>query len=140
MTIFANPARVRSSLGRVFSLDMVLLHAPSVWDFRNEVIIQGPLADVIPSTTEFEMYPVGLTSIASYLEANNYNVRLVNLAYRMLKEPKYDVQRRIATLNPPVFGVDLHWLPHANGALGIAELVKRIHPDSKVLLGGLSAS
>ena len=140
MTSVRNRERIRPSLGRVFNLDMVLLHAPSVWDFREEVIIQGPLADVIPSTTEFEMYPVGLTSIASYLEANNYNVRLVNLAYRMLKEPQYDVERRISTLEAPVFGIDLHWLPHANGALGIAELVRRIHPGSKVLLGGLSAS
>ena len=140
MTIRSNRTRIKSALGRAFNLDMVLLHAPSVWDFRDEVIIQGPLADVIPSTTEFEMYPIGLTSIASYLEANNYNVRLVNLAYRMLKEPTYDVEHRISTLNAPVFGIDLHWLPHANGALGIAELVKRLHPESKVLLGGLSAS
>lgn len=119
---------------------MVLLHAPSVWDFREEVIVAGPLADVIPSTTEFEMYPVGLTSIAAYLEANNYNVRMVNLAYRMLRRPGFDVPARIARLHAPVFGIDLHWLPHANGALGIAELVKKIHPEAKVLLGGLSAS
>jgi radical SAM superfamily enzyme YgiQ (UPF0313 family) len=130
----------RTALQRVFGLDLVLLHAPSVWDFREEVIVQGPLADVIPSTTEFEMYPIGLTSIASYLEANNYNTRLVNLAYRMLKDPSFDVPRRIAALRAPVFGIDLHWLPHANGALGIAGLVKQIHPESKVLLGGLSAS
>ncbi|MEO6606043.1 MAG: TIGR04190 family B12-binding domain/radical SAM domain protein [Aeromicrobium sp.] len=140
MTSAPHRARIGPALGRIFSLDMVLLHAPSVWDFREEVIIQGPLADVIPSTTEFEMYPVGLTSIASYLESNNYNIRLVNLAYRMLKEPAYNVERRIGTLKAPVFGIDLHWLPHANGALGIAELVKRAHPDSRVLLGGLSAS
>jgi len=132
--------RARNALGRVFGLDLVLLHAPSVWDFREEVIVQGPLADVIPSTTQFEMYPIGLTSIASYLEKNNYNTRLVNLAYRMLKEPGFDVRARIARLKAPVFGIDLHWLPHANGALGIAELVKEIHPDAKVLLGGLSAS
>ena len=121
-------------------MDLVLLHAPSVWDFRDEVIVRGPLADVIPSTTEFEMYPVGLTSIAAYLEANNYNVRMVNLAYRMLRRPGFDVAARIARLRAPVFGIDLHWLPHANGALGIAELVKKIHPEAKVLLGGLSAS
>lgn len=131
---------LRNSLGRVFGLDLVLLHAPSVWDFREEVIVQGPLADVIPSTTQFEMYPIGLTSIASYLEKNNYNTRLVNLAYRMLKEPGFDVRARIARLKAPVFGIDLHWLPHAHGALGIAELVKEIHPQAKVLLGGLSAS
>jgi B12-binding domain/radical SAM domain protein len=134
------PGRLRAAVGRVFGLDLVLLHAPSVWDFREEVIVQGPLADVIPSTTEFEMYPIGLTSIASYLEANNYNTRLVNLAYRMLRNPGFDVRARIARLKAPVFGIDLHWLPHANGALGIAELVKEIHPTAKVLLGGLSAS
>lgn len=127
-------------LGRLFGLDLVLLHAPSVWDFREEVILQGPLADVIPSTAQFEMYPIGMTSIAAYLESNNYNVRLVNLAYRMLRDPHFDVPARIARLSAPVFGIDLHWLPHANGALGIAELVKQIHPDTKVLVGGLSAS
>lgn len=132
--------RNNTRLRRVFGVDMVLLHAPSVWDFRDEVIVAGPLADVIPSTTEFEMYPVGLTSIAAYLEANNYNVRMVNLAYRMLRDPGFDVPSRIARLRAPVFGIDLHWLPHANGALGVAELVKKIHPEAKVLLGGLSAS
>lgn len=133
-------AAVQAASARVFGLDLVLLHAPSVWDFRNEVILPGPLADVIPSTTQFEMYPVGMTSIAAYLEANRYNTRMVNLAYRMLRDPDYDVPARIASLHAPVFGIDLHWLPHANGALGIAELVKDIHPGSKVLLGGLSAS
>lgn len=126
--------------GRVFGLDLVLLHAPSVWDFREEVILQGPLADVIPSTDEFEMYPIGLTSIAAYLEANNYNTRIVNLAYRMLRNPRFEVAAHLAKLHAPVFGIDLHWLPHAHGALGVAALVKQVHPGAKVLLGGLSAT
>jgi hypothetical protein len=85
-------ARARAAVRRAFGLDLVLLHAPSVWDFRDEVIVSGPLADVIPSTTEFEMYPVGMTSIAAYLEANNYNTRLANLAYRMLRDTRFDVR------------------------------------------------
>src|SRR5262245_40394607 len=88
----------RGPLRRIFGVDLVLLHAPSVWDFRDEVIVQGPLADVIPSTTEFEMYPIGLTSIAAYLAANNYNVRMANLACRMLRRPSFDVPARIARL------------------------------------------
>jgi B12-binding domain/radical SAM domain protein len=132
-------ARRVNRFARIFELDLVLLHAPSVWDFRKEVILQGPLADVIPSTAEFEMYPIGLTSIAAYLESNNYNTRLVNLAYRMLRTPEFDVEAAIARLNSPIFGIDLHWLPHANGALGIAELVKKVHPDAKILMGRLSA-
>jgi B12-binding domain/radical SAM domain protein len=121
-------------------MDLVLLHAPSVYDFRRKVILQGPLADVVPSTGEFEMYPIGLTSIASYLERNHYNVRIVNLAYRMLRSRTFDVERHLRRLHAPIFGIDLHWLPHTQGALAIAELVKQIHPDSAVLMGGLSAS
>jgi B12-binding domain/radical SAM domain protein len=121
-----------------FSLDLILLHAPSVFDFRERALLRGPVADVIPSTDEFEMYPVGLTSLAAYLERNAYNVRIVNLAYRMLSDPRFDVQRYVRRLRAGVFGIDLHWLPHAQGALALAELVKRVHPDAKVLMGGLS--
>ncbi len=123
-----------------FALDLILLHAPSVFDFRERAMLQGPVADVIPSTDEFEMYPVGLTSLAAYLERNSYNVRIVNLAYRMLKDPSFDPERKIRKLKSSVFGIDLHWLPHANGALALAELTKRVHPDAQVLMGGLSAT
>ena len=92
--------------------------------------MHGPIADAVPSTNEFEMYPVGLTSIASYLSANHYNVRIVNLAYLMLAQHDFDVEAYVARLHPKMFGIDLHWLPHAQGALAIAEMVKRHHPDA----------
>jgi B12-binding domain/radical SAM domain protein len=123
-----------------FSQDLILLHAPSVFDFRERAMLQGPVADVIPSTDEFEMYPVGLTSLASYLERNSYNVRIVNLAYRMLHDPRFDAERYVGKLKSTVFGIDLHWLPHAHGALAVAEMVKRVHPEAKVLMGGLSST
>lgn len=124
----------------MFETDLLLLHVPSVYDFRSRLVMHGPIADAVPSTNEFEMYPVGLTSIASYLSANHYNVRIVNLAYLMLTEASFDVEAYLARLRPRLFGIDLHWLPHAHGALAIAELVKRLHPSIPVLMGGLSAS
>jgi len=127
-------------LGDVVRTDLTLLHAPSVYDFRKRTMMLGPVADAVPSTDEFEMYPVGLTSIATYLGRNHYNVRIVNLAYRMLRDPSYDVVSRLRKMRSTVFGIDLHWLPHANGALAIGELVKKFHPDSYVLYGGLSSS
>ncbi len=132
--------RVARTIHNPFRLDLVLLHAPSVYDFRSRLLLQGPIADVIPSTDEFEMYPIGLTSIAAYLEQNNYNVRIINLANRMLRDRRYDVEAHLRALHPAVFGIDLHWLPHAQGALAIADLVKRLHPESYVLMGGLSAT
>jgi B12-binding domain/radical SAM domain protein len=124
----------------VVRTDLTLLHAPSVYDFRKKTLMLGPIAEAVPSTDEFEMYPVGLTSIATYLGKNHYNVRIVNVAYRMLRDPSFDVANRLRKMSSTVFGIDLHWLPHANGALAIGELVKRLHPESYVLYGGLSSS
>ena len=78
----------------------------------------------------FEMYPVGLTSLADFLERNHYNVEIVNLAYRMLQDSRFDVEAHIRSMRAPVFGVDLHWLPHVQGALSIVDLVKRLHPEA----------
>jgi radical SAM superfamily enzyme YgiQ (UPF0313 family) len=123
-----------------FARDLVLLHPPAIFDFRTKPAFLGPLADAVPSTAMFEMYPVGLTSIAAFLERNHYNVEIVNLAYRMLQDARFDVAEHLRRMSTPVFGIDLHWLPHAQGALSITELVKRLHPDSRTLVGGLSAS
>src|SRR5678816_1848288 len=93
-----------------------------MYDFRTRPAFLGPLADAVPSTAMFEMYSVGLTSIASFLVRNHYNVEIVNLAYRMLQDPRFDVPAYLGRLSAPVFGIDLHWLPHVQGALSIVEL------------------
>jgi B12-binding domain/radical SAM domain protein len=121
-------------------IDLVLLHAPSVYDFRERPSIYGPISDVIPSTPLFEMYPLGFVSIIGYLEQHGYHVRLINLAVKMLKHPKLDVEKLISNLEAEAFGLDLHWLAHAAGSLDIAELVKEHHPNRPIILGGLSAS
>ena len=120
--------------------DLVLLHAPSVYDFRRYSILYGPVSDVVPSMPIFEMYPIGFTSLASYLEAHGYRVRVLNLAHRMLVSRRFDAERALRHLRPKLFGIDLHWLPHAHGALEIARLCKRLHPDIPIVLGGFSAT
>lgn len=121
-------------------VDLVLLHAPSVYDFREKAILYGPVADLIPSSSMFEMYPIGFTSIAEYLENAGYRVRIVNLAVRMLTDPEFDAEAMIRKLKSPVFGIDLHWLVSSHGAVEVARLVKKHHPDSKVLFGGFSST
>ncbi len=120
--------------------DLILVHPPSVFDFRDRAQLRGPIADVIPSTDQFEMYPIGMTSIAAYLARNNYRVRIVNLGRRMVADPRFDAERHLGRLRSRVFGIDLHWLAHAQGALAVARLIRRLHPEALVLMGGLSAS
>ncbi len=122
------------------SLDLVLLHPPHVYDFRKKTILYGPVSDLVPASPVFEMYPFGLASIAEYLERAGFRVRIINLAVRMLNDKNFDAERLIRKLKSPVFGVDLHWLVHAHGAVEVARLVKKYHPESKVLMGGFSAS
>jgi B12-binding domain/radical SAM domain protein len=121
-------------------VDLVLLHAPAVYDFRERSIMFGPVSDMVPSTPIFEMYPVGLTTMAEYLERHGLTVRIVNLAVLMLNKPGFDVERHIAGLDAHVFGIDLHWLPHCHGSIEVANIVKRLHPDTPTVFGGLSST
>jgi len=120
--------------------DLILLHAPSVYDFRKKTILYGPVSDLIPPSPVFEMYPIGLTSISEYLETAGYRVRIVNLAVRMMSNKNFDAEAMIKRLKAPVFGIDLHWMVHCHGAIEIARLVKKHHPDSKLVFGGFSSS
>lgn len=121
-------------------IDLVLLHAPSVYDFRESSIMYGPVSDMVPSTPIFEMYPLGFTTIAEYLERHGLKVRIINLAVLMLNKPGFDVEKTIRDMNPVAFGVDLHWLPHAHGSVEIARICKKHHPDTPVMFGGLSST
>jgi B12-binding domain/radical SAM domain protein len=120
--------------------DLVLLHAPSVYDFRETSIMYGPVSDLVPSSPIFEMYPLGFTTIAEYMERHGLMVRLTNLAVLMLAKPKFDVERAIREMDPVAFGIDLHWAPHAHGSIEIARLCKKYHPDTPVIFGGFTAS
>jgi len=121
-------------------LDLVLLHAPSVYDFRQKTILYGPVSDLIPPSPVFEMYPIGLASIAEYLGRAGYQVRIVNLAVRMLRDKNFDAEATIKRLKSPLFGIDLHWMVHCHGAIEVARIVKRCHPEARVIFGGFSSS
>ena len=120
--------------------DLILLHAPSVFDFRKESILYGPVSDLVPSTPVFEMYPIGFTTMAEYLERAGLQTRIINLAVRMLDDARFDVEDYIRKLDAVAFGIDLHWLPHAHGSIEVARIVKRLHPKRPVIFGGFSST
>jgi len=122
------------------SADLILLHAPTVYDFRQRATLWGPISDLVPSEPVFDMYPVGFATMAAYLERAGFRTRIANLAARMVRSERFDAERLIARMKARVFGIDLHWLPHAHGSLAVASLVKRHHPDIPVVFGGFSSS
>ncbi len=125
---------------KMASIDLILLHPPTLYDFRKRPGIHGPISDVVPSTPIFEMYPIGFTSLSEYLERHGLKVRIINVAMKMLKDEQFDVERLIRKSRPLAFGVDLHWMAHVQGGLALAEMIKRFHPSTPVIMGGLSAT
>lgn len=122
------------------SYDLIFLHAPSVYDFRERATLWGPISDLVPSTPVFDMYPLGFATMMAYLQQAGFQVRIMNLAARMVRAARFDPDRAIANLDARAYGIDLHWLPHAHGALEVAQRVKRAHPAAPVIFGGYSAT
>ena len=123
--------------------DLFFLHAPSVYDFRDrDDLLFAHLSDSdsVNTTTIYEIYPLGLLSLKQRLREEDLTAEIINVASLMLMHPSIDVERLIARLEAPVFGFDLHWLVHCHGSIELAKIVKRIHPDSVVIFGGISST
>lgn len=123
--------------------DLILLHAPSVFDFRDrDDILFSYLSDSdsVNVTSIYEMYPLGFFSMKKRLEREGFSVPIVNIASLMLMYPRLDVERLVSRMEAPVFGFDLHWMPQCHGAIELAKLVKKIHPDALTIFGGISAT
>jgi B12-binding domain/radical SAM domain protein len=121
--------------------DVVLIHPPSIYDFRKQPIFYGPMALTVgESTVQFMTPPVGMLSIADYLDRNGYRVIVDNVGERMMMSETFDVEAHLASLSARVYSIGLHWCVHSQGAMEIAKMCKRLHPDALVILGGLSST
>lgn len=123
--------------------DLILIHPPSVFDFRNrDDILFAYLSnsEVVTVSQIYEMYPLGFKTIQTDLHQKGKKVAIINLASMMLKDPDLDVPAFLKTLDAKLFGLDLHWLAHAQGSLEVARLLKSIHPHVPIVFGGLSAT
>jgi B12-binding domain/radical SAM domain protein len=125
----------------VADYDVLLIHPPAIYDFREKPTFPGPIAyNVGAGTDQFIIPPIGMLSIADYLDRNGYRVLVDNIGERMLTGPGFDVREHIAGRSARVYGIDLHWAVHSQGALEIARLCKELHPESLVVIGGLTST
>lgn len=122
------------------TLDLLLIHPPSYQYFREEKRAFGPVSDVVPSSPVFDMYPYGFLSIATYLIKRGYSVGIHNAAALMILNESYSFSDYIKSSDSLLYGIDLHWLVHAHGAIESARIIKELNPNAKIALGGFSAT
>ena len=123
--------------------DLFLLHAPSVYDFRERddmLFAYLSDSDSVNVTSIYEMYPIGWFSIKQRLADHGFDTKIVNVASLMLQYPALDVRRLLRGLEAPIFGFDLHWMTQCNGAIELAAVLKQEHPDALTIFGGISAT
>jgi len=120
--------------------DLVLLHPPV--SYRDDVRyrVYGPVAESVPTSPLFEMYPIGFVSIADYLGRNGFDVRIINTATKLLSQRRFSLNRLLRPLRPLAFGIDFHWLVHLNGCRELALAIRECCPEVPIIIGGYSAS
>jgi B12-binding domain/radical SAM domain protein len=119
---------------------LILLHPPSHLDYRERKLRHALASATIATSPLFEYYPLGFLALLEYASRYGFDVRIINIAVKMAKSRRFDPRRLIRKLKPLVFGIDLHWLAHANGAFDLARICKEEHPEIPVLFGGLTSS
>ncbi len=84
--------------------DLLFLHPPSVYDFRDMPWFPGPVARLVPeSTSVFMAIPMGLMSIADYLDRHGFKVKIINLCEMMLSDPNFNVETFLEKVDASFF-------------------------------------
>ena len=119
--------------------DIILFHPPAIYDFRTKPIFPGAIGRSVEGL-QFSKVPIGMLSIADYLDRHGFKTILDNLGDRMTNTIGFDVESHIKNSSAQIFAVGLHFQQHSQGALEIARLCKKHHPHAIVLIGGLTAT
>ena len=127
----------------VLRADLVLIHAPAFFDFRDRRDIYFPFLGTsgdVPITPLYEYFPVGFKTLQRFLGERGYDVRIINLSSALLRFPELDLDQMLRALDTPIVGIDLHWMVHVQGSLAVAKRIRAVRPDIKVVFGGISST
>ncbi|MEM3398250.1 MAG: radical SAM protein [Nitrososphaerota archaeon] len=121
--------------------DVLLIHPPAIPKFMNRPYFPGPVSQVSTHTTaQYVQVSQGILSIADFLDRNGYKVLIDNIGERVVFNPYFDVRRHIKQNPASVYAIELHWYNHAPGAIEVAKICKEEHPNSLIVLGGLTVT
>jgi clorobiocin biosynthesis protein CloN6 len=123
--------------------DVILLHAPAVFEFRRRRDIYFPFLGTsgdVPITPLYEYFPVGFKTLQRFLSERDHDVKLLNLSSLLLRYPMLDFDSVVEALDTPFVGIDLHWMIHVQGSLAVAKRIKELRPDIRIIFGGISST
>jgi clorobiocin biosynthesis protein CloN6 len=123
--------------------DLLLVHAPAHFEFRNRSDIYFPYLSTsgdVPITPLYEYFPVGFKTLQRALGDRGHDVRILNLSTLLLRYPHLQFDTVLQALQVKLLGIDLHWMVHVQGSLEVAKRFKAVHPLVPVIFGGISST
>jgi len=142
-TTSAQSAALNLSSFPTLSADLLLMHTPAFFDFRNRRDIYFPFLGTsgdVPITPLYEYFPIGFKMLHRHLTGKGHSVKIINLSTVLLRYPTINVRMLIDALDVRLLGIDLHWMVHVQGSLEVAKLVKSLRPDILTIFGGISST
>ncbi len=113
--------------------DVIFIHPPRV--LKPDI---GKKVKAVRTT--FIFIPMGIFAIADFLEREGFGVKIINYPLEQYLNRNWSLIDYLKTIEFKICGIDLHWIHNAHGAIEIARIVKEAKPNTKVILGGFSAS
>ncbi len=121
-------------------IDFLFIHPPVSFD-NKKIVLDADVA----YTHQFVSIPVGIFNMSENLTYHGYKVKIANLGEELVRPTNTKTADMILfewlkMYNPKIVGIDLHWWVHSSGALSTAQIVKKINPKIKTMVGGITSS
>ena len=79
--------------------------------------------------------------MVNLLRAKGWQVQGLNFPLEIMLNTGFNLDQWLAVIESPrLVMIDLHWYEHSFGAIDIARHVRRILPEAKIVIGGLTAT
>ncbi len=89
----------------------------------------------------YPLIPVGVVGMVNLLRAKGWQVQGLNFPLEIMLNTGFNFDQWLAAIESPrLVMIDLHWYEHSFGAIDIARHVRRILPEAKIVIGGLTAT
>jgi len=86
------------------------------------------------------LIPIGMIGLASFLENNHIRTRIVNLELERALDPGFDFIKHLKQNHRKIVCLSLHWHSQSARVVQVCRKIKTALPDSKIVLGGFTAS
>jgi radical SAM superfamily enzyme YgiQ (UPF0313 family) len=112
------------------TLDCLIIHTPK---FKNYYKPVGQFMWV-------NYMPLGLLGIADYLNRNSVKCRVLHQGVEWMNDKSWHIENHLECVDPSVFALSLHWHYQAYDVIESCRIIRKIHPNTPIVLGGSTAS